>query len=348
MVSQVQADAGPDLLLHWQERPDSRTFVRDGVASLLVHAVLIAFGFVLANIPTSPGPVPLIRPDLRNAVHLVAPPLQQLTQKEPNTGEVAKEVNVEGLLARQKVEAHIPQPPRIFRAPAPSAPAPEQPKPPQLLPEPPKIEATVRPPANLPQFGAPQAPAPKMQSEQPPKLTLETPGQNGTAVQRAPGQTRIAPPKTSVDDAIRNVVRGAGQGGGMSVGDEDQLPTVADPLHQAPAPASVQSSLQLLSDPQGVDFKPYLIRILATVRRNWLAIVPESARMGRRGKVLLQFIVDKDGSVPKLVIAMPSGAEALDRAAVAGISASVPFPPLPPEFRGNQVRLQFAFAYNMK
>ena len=37
-----------------------------------------------------------------------------------------------------------------------------------------------------------------------------------------------------------------------------------------------------------------------------------------------------------------------DRAAVAGISASVPFPPLPAEFKGSEVRLQFAFVYNMK
>lgn len=336
-------------MLHWQDRPDSRTFVRDGLASLVVHGAVIAFAIFLASIPTAPMKVPVITNDLNRAVHLTVPRLKQFTQKEPNTAEVAKEVNVEGLLARQKAEAHVPQPARAFKAPAPSAPPVAPPaKQPQLLPEPPKMEAMAKPPANLPQLGPPAAPPPKAESEQPPKLMFETPGQNGATAQRLPGQVRIAPPKTSVDDAIRNVVHGAGQGGGISVGDEDQLPRIADPLHQAPAQASIQSSLQLLSDPQGVDFKPYLIRILATVRRNWLAILPESVRMGRRGKVLLQFIVDKDGSVPKLVIAMPSGAEALDRAAVAGISASVPFPALPPEFKGNEVRLQFAFSYNMK
>jgi TonB family protein len=51
--------------------------------------------------------------------------------------------------------------------------------------------------------------------------------------------------------------------------------------------------------------------------------------------------------VPKLVIATTSGTEALDRAAVAGISASNPFPPLPDEFKGGQVRLQFTFRYNV-
>ena len=98
----------------------------------------------------------------------------------------------------------------------------------------------------------------------------------------------------------------------------------------------------------GVDFKPYLIRVLSAVKRNWMAVVPESARLGRRGKVVIQFVISKDGSVPKLVIATPSGAEALDRAAVAGISASNPFPPLPSEFRGAVIRLQLNFLYNLQ
>jgi TonB family protein len=154
-------------------------------------------------------------------------------------------------------------------------------------------------------------------------------------------------PKTSVEDAIKSVARGAGGQGGIVVGDLDQIPSPPDPLHRSPSPARTQSQLELVSDPMGVDFKPYLIRVLATVRRNWFAVIPESARMGRRGRVTLQFSVDRSGKVPKLVIAMPSGAEALDRAAVAGISASVPFPPLPNEFKGTQVVLQLSFQYNM-
>jgi TonB family protein len=114
-----------------------------------------------------------------------------------------------------------------------------------------------------------------------------------------------------------------------------------------PSPGKIGSSLELLSDPEGVDFKPYLIKVLSSVRRNWFAVIPESAKFGRRGKVLIQFSIDREGNVPKLVIAMPSGADALDRAAVAGISASNPFPPLPAEFRGEQIRLQFSFLYNM-
>jgi TonB family protein len=104
----------------------------------------------------------------------------------------------------------------------------------------------------------------------------------------------------------------------------------------------------MTSDAQGVDFKPYLIRILALVRQNWLAILPESARLGNRGTVQLMFIIDRNGQVPKLVIASPSGSPSLDKAAVAGVSATVPFPPLPQEFKGKEIRLQFSFKYNIR
>jgi TonB family protein len=69
--------------------------------------------------------------------------------------------------------------------------------------------------------------------------------------------------------------------------------------------------------------------------------------MGRRGRVVIQFAIDRSGAVPKVVIAEPTGADILDRAAVAAISASVPLPPLPKEYTGDQIRLQLAFSYNM-
>jgi protein TonB len=115
---------------------------------------------------------------------------------------------------------------------------------------------------------------------------------------------------------------------------------------QAPSPGKMGSNLQLLSDPTGVDFKPYLIQVLTAVRHNWMSVIPESARLGRQGLVTVQFIVDREGKVPKLVIASPSGTGAFDRAAVAGVSMSTPFPPLPAGYKGTEVRLQLAFSYN--
>jgi TonB family protein len=107
------------------------------------------------------------------------------------------------------------------------------------------------------------------------------------------------------------------------------------------------NNMQLLSDPMGVDFRPYLTQVLSAVKRYWMAVWPESARLGRSGKVAIQFSIDRNGGVPKLVIATPSGVSSLDRAAVAAISGSIPFAPLPRNFKGDVIKLQLNFAYNM-
>jgi TonB family protein len=88
--------------------------------------------------------------------------------------------------------------------------------------------------------------------------------------------------------------------------------------------------------------------VLAAVKRNWFAVMPQSARWGRQAQVRIQLRYARTVRCRKLVIASSSGADPLDRAAVAGVSASNPFPPLPREFGGNEVRLQFTFSYNVE
>jgi TonB family protein len=91
----------------------------------------------------------------------------------------------------------------------------------------------------------------------------------------------------------------------------------------------------------GVDFGPYLSRVVYEVRRNWITLIPESAMM-RKGKVSIEFVILKDGKMTgiQLAPAGTSGDVALDRAAWGGITASNPFPPLPSEFPGQYLRLQ--------
>jgi TonB family protein len=184
---------------------------------------------------------------------------------------------------------------------------------------------------------------PRINAEEKPKLAFENPGAStGTAGQRG----TIPSPKPGVDEAMRQVARG-GTGGRMVLGDETDSVAGPTPGLRSPLPGRLGSSMELLSDPMGIDLRPYLLRVLSAVRRNWFAVIPESANLGQTGRVVVQFAISKDGSVPKVVFATPSGREALDRAAVAGISASNPFPPLPPEFRGSQIRVQLVFRYNL-
>lgn len=339
----LDVDSGPNLLLDWHESTDSRPWVRAGIGSVIVHILLflVALGIGTLDTPQMRSATEIVS----NLQHVTLVVPADLTQKAPNKTKVSKELNVEDLKPRKAAERLPPTPaPRIFKPPKPQ---------PQRTPsaqpgspnDPPKLEAATLPNLPAPPAGLPKAqPPPQIQPEEKPKLAFETPGMQGTNPEHT--NVRIPVPKPSVQDAINSVARGGQRG--LSVNDFDEPPTLPESAHLTQVPGRPGSSLELLSDPQGVDFRPYLMQILARVRRNWFAVWPESARLGSEGVVLLQFAIDRSGQVPKLVIALPSGTESLDRAAVAGISASVPFPPLPNDFKGKEVRLQFSFKYNIK
>jgi TonB family protein len=112
---------------------------------------------------------------------------------------------------------------------------------------------------------------------------------------------------------------------------------------------SMGNAYQILTPTEGVDFSDYMQRVLASVRRNWYAVMPESAQLGDRGRVVLEFSIRRDGSVPNEdpQRLLGSGKEPLDRAAVSAIRSSNPFDHLPPAFSGPEIRLRFIFLYNL-
>jgi TonB family protein len=105
----------------------------------------------------------------------------------------------------------------------------------------------------------------------------------------------------------------------------------------------------MLTPTEGVDFTSYLARVLASVQRNWYAVMPESARLGDQGRVVLQFRIMRDGSVPDAEpqLMAGSGKLPLDRAAASSIRASSPFEPLPSAFSSPFIELRFIFLYNL-
>ena len=305
-----------ELFPEWREPVTSRRLLRAGIGSLIVHAIVIA---VLLTLPETTGRFngPPITVDFRkNAVPLYAPKIFEVTQKEPNKGKVTPQLDVRSSLREAPPKA------KTFAPPAPAGPVVP---PATTLTPPPQIQAAVTSP---PVSGvAPTLPPPRGEAQ-------DRAGRRRCSRDRSPPDNpSIRLPTTPLDEFAR-----AGQPGGAGG-------MVISPDGASEATALRQ--MQLLSDPQGVDFKPYLLQVLSKVRRNWMAIVPDSARMGRRGLVLIQFSIDRSGGVPKLVIASTSGITAFDRAAVAGISASNPFPPLPAGYKGDQIRLQMSFSYNL-
>jgi TonB family protein len=98
-------------------------------------------------------------------------------------------------------------------------------------------------------------------------------------------------------------------------------------------------------DPQGADFTDWINHFKNEVYRNW--IVPHPALLGSRGHVDIEFTVERDGSISRLVILKGAGRglESLDRAAQNALQGSR-FLHLPSDYGPPRVTMQVIFFYN--
>jgi TonB family protein len=110
--------------------------------------------------------------------------------------------------------------------------------------------------------------------------------------------------------------------------------------------------VDILADTQGVDFAPYLRRLVAVVKRNWYDMLPESVRAPfyDTGEVIIEFDIKPNGQFENIQVISGSGKPPMDIAAKASITSTDPFEPLPKEWtgwkNGEQFRLRFHYFYN--
>ena len=215
-----------------------------------------------------------------------------------------------------------PQP--VPPQPGPPQPSPRQQATPQAQPAPAQQQAQAAPP--------PPPPQPSQQS------LLSEP----KPIPTAPTKPNFNTGPQTAGDAIRQAEREAAQNAGGSSGDYGQN---APSQHQA-----VQmGGPEILSDTTGVDFGPYMKRVIDATKRSWYPIIPESARppLNKQGKVGVRFKIYPDGSVKEMTLEFPSGDVSLDRAAWGGIVGASPYPRLPKDFKGPFLELRFGFFYNI-
>jgi TonB family protein len=200
----------------------------------------------------------------------------------------------------------------------------------------------LTPPATgppLPSGSSSTPPAPPADNKEESRLRLldvPAPGGGGSGRPRLP----LSTPGEAIQESLEAAARGRATGPGLGAGDSYGQFQNLDPNFSTEGPL-------ILSDTRGVDFGPYLARVVYNVRRNWYSMIPVAARLGQKGRVAIVFEILKDGSVPELRLVASSGSDSLDRAALAALRASNPFPPLPEEFTGNHLVLQFIFLYNL-
>ena len=201
--------------------------------------------------------------------------------------------------------------------PTPAAPAPPTPTPPVTQPAP-QQQATPLPPSPQPQPTQQQA-------------LVEAP-------KPVPTRPNFGNPNQTAGDAIRQAAQGAardhsgaGDSGGSSAGR-----------------SGMGTGAEILSDTQGVDFGPYIRRILSDIKRNWIPLIPEEARppLNKQGETLVRFTILPDGRIAAMNLDGSSQDQAIDRACWGAITGEGQFPPLPANFHGPNLELRIDFFTN--
>jgi len=319
-----EIDATPTLVIQLQDDL-SRARRREAFwLSVAVHLVVVLLlvnsdqlGRLMPRSAVIAHPLSVQDKDL---TYLELPPDEQKVTKRPNTNIISDKDRIATSKAPQLDRQALKKILDSSRPGTPSVPVPaEQPSP---------QSATQN--AGAPQPQAPPAPSANQNLE----AKLQTPS--------PPARNPFASGSGYAGDQIAQAARGAaasrgGYGDGGDFG-----------LGQGGKGASVQGGLEVLSDTMGVDFGPYLQRVLHDVKQNWYLLIPESARapIMKKGKVGIEFAILKDGSIAGMKLVSTSGDVALDRGAWGGITNSNPFPPLPKEFGGQYLALRFGFYYN--
>jgi TonB family protein len=296
------------------------------IVHLLLFIVLWNFKLIEGHLWHSVVVVPVDTTKDKNVTFLPLPPDLQKPAHKPNTNIMSDKDRI--AMTRHpepevKQPKFLPSPPP--GAPGMRAPATRQPTPPQVAQNQPAPQQTQ------PTQQAQSAPRPQFETNQ--TAQLQTPARPQNEFSKYAGSMS---PGSAIQEAEQAAAARRATGGGGDEGDFG--------LNRG-AHGRQMGNLEILSDTQGVDFGPYLQRILQDVRANWYTLIPESAEM-KKGKLAIEFAITKDGKVADMKLVATSGDAALDRPAWGSITASDPFPPLPTEFTGPYLALRFRFYYN--
>jgi len=91
-----------------------------------------------------------------------------------------------------------------------------------------------------------------------------------------------------------------------------------------------------------VDFYPYMNELKRRIKKDWY---PPKGKESL--KIVLLFRVEKNGKLGNINVVKSSGDTLADKAAINAVRAAAPFRPLPAEFRGQSIDIQFYFDYNV-
>jgi TonB family protein len=95
---------------------------------------------------------------------------------------------------------------------------------------------------------------------------------------------------------------------------------------------------------KGYDLLPWASKVIDRLQLNWM--LPAAPEVPEGAKIGVIIVIKKTGELDSIEIVEGTSIEALDRAALDALRASLPFPPLPADFPGDLLEITFEFVYN--
>lgn len=123
-----------------------------------------------------------------------------------------------------------------------------------------------------------------------------------------------------------------------------QMNKIFNVINVSNEPSGITEDITTTKNPNAKmpDFGPYMRDIQRRVKMNW---DPPKGNQSKR--VVLLFRIAKDGRLLSCSVSKSSGLPNVDKAALTAVHLAVPFRPLPSEFNGDFIDIQFTFDYNV-
>jgi TonB family protein len=108
------------------------------------------------------------------------------------------------------------------------------------------------------------------------------------------------------------------------------------------------STYQVRSESMGKDWGPYPDRVLMKIRGKWYPLITPEPPSTTSGTTVIEFTINKDGSLGAIENVGSAGDSLLDGAARDAINAAAPFRPLPAGYQQASLKLRYRFGYNQE
>lgn len=273
--------------------------------------------------PSSPSPSPAPKKSIINKITQPAIPKKVQTNTPPRVTTPQKNVT-----------------------PSPTV-SPAVPKPQLAKPQPPSARPSVKPPMTPKAISKPSStpfkvpvPAGGTKAGQYATGPISGSGTSKNGGSRGSGTFAPNPSLAPVGSGSGNkLASGSGRGTGTGAGSGSGTGRGTGSGGGNPGGGGGRPGIDAVREP---DFGPYMRELQRRIKMNW-----DPPKGNESKRVVLLFKIAKDGRLLSCSVFKSSGLQNADNAAINAVKLAAPFRPLPPEYKGANIDIQFTFDYNV-